>query len=203
MSDGKALAFACDVIDRASVEAILASVTRYFGRLDLVVNDAGAVVVADARSTSDEEWDRVLRTNLTGSFLVSRAALPALRKARDGSILMIGLVLGIVARKQRAAYCAAKAGVTGLTKAMALDHAHENIRVNCICPSIVETELGIQSMSKVADPEAGRKRRNAEIPLSRLGKPEHVARLAVYLASDESAGVTSARIPLNIGLTAY
>jgi 2,3-dihydro-2,3-dihydroxybenzoate dehydrogenase len=203
LSDGKALAFACDVIDRASVEAILASVTRYFGRLDLVVNDAGAVVVADARSTSDEEWDRVLRTNLTGSFLVSRAALPALRKARDGSILMIGLVLGIVARKQRAAYCAAKAGVTGLTKAMALDHAHENIRVNCICPSIVETELGIQSMSKVADPEAGRKRRNAEIPLSRLGKPEHVARLAVYLASDESAGVTSARIPLNIGLTAY
>jgi NAD(P)-dependent dehydrogenase (short-subunit alcohol dehydrogenase family) len=97
----------------------------------------------------------------------------------------------------------AKAGVVGLTKAMALDHAHENIRVNCICPSIIETELGLQSMAKSPDPESERKRRAAEIPLERLGKPEDVAQMALFLASNESAWVTGAAFPLDGGLTAY
>jgi meso-butanediol dehydrogenase/(S,S)-butanediol dehydrogenase/diacetyl reductase len=109
----------------------------------------------------------------------------------------------MVSRKQRAAYSAAKAGVAGLTRAMALDHAHENIRVNCICPSIIETELGLQSIAKSLDPEGERKRRAAEIPLGRLGKPEDVAQMAVYLACDESAWVTGAALPLDGGLTAY
>ena len=202
-SGGQALALASDVTNRESVESALEGAVEYFGRLDLVVNNAGAVVVADADHTSDEEWRKVIEVNLTGAFFVSRAALPLLRKAGGGAIINIGSALGLVARKQRAAYCASKFGLTGLTKAMAIDHAHEKIRVNCICPTIVETELGMQSIAMLADPEAERRRRCAEIPLGRMGKPEDVAHMAVYLASDEAAWVTGGAFPLDGGFTAY
>jgi meso-butanediol dehydrogenase / (S,S)-butanediol dehydrogenase / diacetyl reductase len=202
-SGGQAVAVASDVTKRESVESALSGAVEYFGRLDVVVNNAGAVVVADADHTSDEEWQRVIDVNLTGAFRVSRAVLPLLRRAGGGSIINIGSALGLVARKQRAAYCASKFGLTGLTKAMAVDHAHEKIRVNCICPTIVETELGMQSMATLPDPEAERRRRSAEIPLGRMGKPDDVAHMAVYLASDESEWVTGAAFPLDGGFTAY
>jgi NAD(P)-dependent dehydrogenase (short-subunit alcohol dehydrogenase family) len=200
---GEALTVECDVMKRASVEAALAAAARRFERLNVIVNNAGAVVVADVENTSDAEWDQIVAANLTGTFYVSRAALAHLRAAGGGTIVNIGSVLGVVARKQRAAYCAAKAGVTGLTKAMALDHAHEKIRVNCICPSIVETELGMASMANLPNPEEARRKRAAEIPMGRIGKPEDVAQMAVYLASEESAWVTGAALILDGGLTAY
>jgi NAD(P)-dependent dehydrogenase (short-subunit alcohol dehydrogenase family) len=200
---GKALAVTCDVTDRASVEVAVAATVQHFGRLDVVVNNAGAVLVATVDKTSDEDWQRLLAANLTGTFLMSRAVLPELRKSGGGSIVNIGSILGLVSRKERAAYSASKAGVIGLTRAMAIDHAHENIRVNCVCPSIIETELGMQSIAKAADPEAERRRRSAEIPLGRMGQPEDVAHMVLYLASDESAWVTGAALPLDGGLTAY
>ena len=148
------MAVACDVTQRAAAEQALAAVEVQFGRINVVVNNAGAVVVADAEHTSDDDWDRIIATNLTGTFLVSRAALAVLRRSGGGSIANIGSILGVVARKDRAAYCASKGGVTLLTKAMALDQAHENIRVNCICPTIVETDLGMESIEATPDPGA-------------------------------------------------
>ncbi|HXO03996.1 MAG TPA: SDR family NAD(P)-dependent oxidoreductase [Candidatus Sulfotelmatobacter sp.] len=201
-SGGEALALICDIVDRRSVEAAISSVAQNFGRLNVIVNNAGAVVVATAEETSDEDWSRVLAVNLTGTFHVSRAAIPALRKSGGGSIVNIGSYLGIVGRRQRAAYCAAKAGVAGLTRAMALDHAYENIRVNCVCPAIVETEMSLAFLSNAADPEAARKQRIAELPLGRFGKPEDVALMALYLASDESSWVTGTVFPIDGGQTA-
>jgi NAD(P)-dependent dehydrogenase (short-subunit alcohol dehydrogenase family) len=200
---GKSLALSCDVTRRSSVEGALADAEKHFGRLDTIVNNAGAVVVATVEHTSDEDWDRVLAANLTGTFFVSRAALVPLRRAGGGSIVNIGSVLGLVARKDRAAYCAAKAGVSGLTRAMALDHAHEKIRVNCICPTIVETELGMRSIQMTPNAAAETRKRIAEIPIGRLGKPEDVAMMAVYLASEDASWVTGASFPLDGGLTAY
>jgi NAD(P)-dependent dehydrogenase (short-subunit alcohol dehydrogenase family) len=200
---GKALALSCDVTQTTSVAAALSQTEQYFGRLDTIVNNAGAVVVATAEHTSDENWEMVMAINLTGTFLVSRAALPALRRAGGGSIVNIGSVLGLVARRERAAYCAAKAGVGGLTRAMAIDHAGDKIRVNCICPTIVETQLGMESIRRAPNAEAEIQKRIAEIPIGRMGTPEDVALMAVYLASDEASWVTGAFFPLDGGVTAY
>lgn len=200
---GAALALSCDVTQTASVAAALTQSEQHFGRLNTIVNNAGAVVVATAEHTSDEDWEKVIAANLTGTFLVSRGALPALRRQGGGSIVNIGSVLGLVARKERAAYCAAKAGVSGLTRAMAIDHAADKIRVNCICPTIVETELGMQSIRQAANAEGEIQRRIKEIPLGRMGTPEDAAMMAVYLASDEASWVTGASFPLDGGVTAY
>ena len=199
----QAFAVTCDVTKSAEVERAVQSVVARFGRLDVVVNNAGAVLAATAEETSEADWDRLLGINLKGTFLVSRAVLPELRKAGGGVIINIGSVLGLVGMKQRAAYAAAKGGVTLLTKAMALDHAHEGIRINCICPSLVETELIRELFSVVPDPEAQRRQRIAQIPLGRLGRPEDVAQLALFLASEESSWLTAAALPLDGGLTAY
>ena len=200
---GDALAVPCDVAQRAAVEQAVHAAADRFGRLDVVVNNAGTLLMGTAEETSDADWSRLLAVNLTGTFLVSRAALPEMRKSGGGSIINIGSVLGLVGMKQRAAYAASKGGVTMFTKAMALDHARENIRVNCICPAIVETELVAGMFRKMPDPEATRRLRAEQIPLGRLGSPDDVAHLALFLASEESAWLTGAALPLDGGLTAY
>ncbi|MCL4522518.1 MAG: SDR family oxidoreductase [Acidobacteria bacterium] len=200
---GNALAIECDVTDSVSVQHAIETTSACFHGLHIVVNNAGALLVAAVDGTTEAEWDHLMAVNLKGTFLVSRAALPELRKAGGGCIVNIASILGLVAMKNRAAYTASKGGVIALTKAMALDHAHENIRVNCICPTIVETELVENLFSSQPNPEAARQARRDMLPVGRLGKPEDVAHLAVYLASDESSFVTGAALPLDGGLTAY
>jgi NAD(P)-dependent dehydrogenase (short-subunit alcohol dehydrogenase family) len=167
------------------------------------VNNAGTLHVSTIETIPDEEWDRIMSVNVKGPFLMSRAALGELRKAGGGSIVNIGSILGLIGAKERAAYCTSKGGVTMLTKAMALDHAHENIRVNCICPAIVETDLVRGLFDSAPDGEALRRTRAALIPLGRMGRPEDVAEIAVFLASRESAWMTGATVPLDGGLSAY
>ena len=200
---GKGLAMECDVSQSKEVERAVRGTTERFGRLNVLVNNAGALSATTVEGISEEEWDRLMAVNMKGPFLMSRAVLPEFRKAGGGAIVNIGSVLGLVAVKDRAAYCASKGGVTMLTKAMALDHAHENIRVNCICPSIVETELVKGVFNQTEQGQAMRKARIATIPLGRIGRPEDVAELAVFLASEESSWLTGAAIPLDGGLTAY
>jgi NAD(P)-dependent dehydrogenase (short-subunit alcohol dehydrogenase family) len=199
----EALTQVCDVTRADEVDAVVRAIVQRFSQLNIVVNNAGALHVATIEGTSEAEFDRLMNINVKGVFLVSRAAVPELRRAGGGSIVNIGSILGLIAMKNRAAYCASKGGVTSLTKAMALDHAADKIRVNCICPSIVETELVEGLFSSQPDPEAAKQVRRDQIPLGRLGRPADVANLALFLASDESSWITGAAIPLDGGLSAY
>jgi meso-butanediol dehydrogenase / (S,S)-butanediol dehydrogenase / diacetyl reductase len=196
-------AVVCDVTDKKAISQAMAETEAAFGPVHILINNAGILSVSTVESVSEEEWERVIETNLTGPFLMARAVLPSMRRAGGGSIVNIGSVLGLVAIKDRAAYCASKGGLTLLTKAMALDHAHENIRVNCICPSVVETELVRRIFSDTEDGRRARQARIGTIPLGRLGRPDDVAGLAVFLASDESSWVTGTAIPVDGGVTAY
>lgn len=198
----EALAIECDVTQRASVEKTISATIERFGLLNVVVNNAGTMTPGTAEETSDEQWDSMIDTNLKGTFLVSRAALAAMRRAGGGSIVNMSSVYGLVGQTRRAAYAASKGGVTLLTRAMALDHAKENIRVNCICPSLVETEIARALFAAAPDPAAARRDRLASVPMGRAGKPEEIAALAAYLASDESAWVTGTAYSIDGGQTA-
>jgi NAD(P)-dependent dehydrogenase (short-subunit alcohol dehydrogenase family) len=197
------LALECDVTNAADTQRLVNAAEDAFGRVNVLVNNAGALSVSTVETIAEEDWDRVMATNVNGPFLMSRAALPAMRRAGGGSIINVGSVLGIVAIRDRAAYCASKGAVSMLTRAMALDHAHDNIRVNCLCPSIVESDM---TRNLFAETEAGRlarERRLASIPLGRFGTPADIAGLAVFLASEESSWMTGTVIPVDGGVTAY
>jgi NAD(P)-dependent dehydrogenase (short-subunit alcohol dehydrogenase family) len=197
------LSYECDVTTAADTEGVIKTAEDAFGKVNVLVNNAGALSVSTVETISEEDWDRVMDTNIKGPFLMSRAALPAMRRAGGGSIINVGSVLGIVAIRDRAAYCASKGAISMLTRAMALDHAHDNIRVNCLCPSIVESDM---TQNLFAETEAGRQAREsrlASIPLARFGKPADIAGLAVFLASEESSWMTGTVIPVDGGVTAY
>jgi NAD(P)-dependent dehydrogenase (short-subunit alcohol dehydrogenase family) len=200
---GRGLAMECDVTHQAEIARAVRGTAERFGKLNVLVNNAGALHVSTVEGITEEEWDRLMSVNIKGPFLTSRAVLTEFRKSGGGAIVNIGSVLGLVAVKDRAAYCASKGGVTMLTKAMALDHAHEKIRVNCICPSIVETDLVKGVFNESEQGQALRKARIATIPLGRIGRPEDVAEMAVFLASEASSWLTGAAIALDGGLTAY
>ncbi len=200
---GRARIHPCDVTQTIEVEALVRRAVEEFGGLHIVVNNAGAWMAGSVEETSEAELDNLLLTNVKGPFIVSKAALPAMRKSGGGSIIHIGSILSLVGMKRRAAYSASKGALAQLTKAMALDHAAENIRVNCICPGLVDTPLSQGALAQAADPTSELARRIAGIPLGRVGKPEDVGRLAVFLASDDSSWMTGALLPLDGGFTAY
>lgn len=199
---GEALAVPCNVSRVTDVAGAITRVVAQYGKLNVLVNNAGVLSVSTIEEIAEDEWDQLIDANLKGPFLMCRAALPEFRKAGGGSIVNISSVLGLVAMKKRAAYCASKGGVTLLTKAIAIDHGHENIRANCICPSIVETDL-VSELFNTPDGEKVKRDRLATIPLGRFGKPADIAELAVFLASDESSWLTGAAIPVDGGLTAW
>ena len=198
-----ALAFECDVTKAADTQRVVKSAEDTFGKVNVLVNNAGALSVSTVENITEEDWDHVMATNVKGPFLMSRAALPAMRRAGGGSIINVGSVLGIVAIRDRAAYCASKGGVSMLTKAMALDHAQDNIRVNCVCPSIVESDMTRNLFAETEVGQQARESRLASIPLGRFGKPADIAGLTVFLASEESSWMTGTVIPVDGGVTAY
>ncbi len=166
------------------------------------MNNAGVLHIGTAEQITEAQWDQTFNVNVRSVWLFSRAVLPAMRAAGGGSIINIASTLGINGARNRAAYAPSKGAVVLLTKSMALDHGPENIRVNAICPSFIETELTAKVINDAPDPAAVRRDRIAAHPIGRLGKPEDVAAMAVYLASDESSWVTGAAFPVDGGYLA-
>jgi len=197
-----ALVLPADVSKKPDIDRIIEETVAHWGGLNVLLNNAGVMCPGTAEQITEQQWDETFNLNVRGLWLLSRAALPHLRKAGGGSIINLASVLGINGARNRAAYAASKGAVVLLTKCMAIDHGHEKIRVNCICPSFIETELTAAVISQAPDPEAARRERTALHPLGRLGRPEDIAGLAVYLASNESAWVTGTAFPVDGGYLA-
>ena len=191
-----------DVTRVDEVKSVVARAVKHFGALHILVNNAAILVPGTAESLTLEDWESTYNTNVRAVWLLSREVLPHLRRAGGGSIINISSVLGSVGARNRVAYASSKGAVNMLTKAMALDHAAEKIRVNCICPGIVETEMVAGFIANAPDPEAARRSRTALHPMGRFGRPEDIAPLAVYLAGDESSWMTGAAIPIDGGYSA-
>jgi len=191
-----------DVSKKPDVERIIEQTITHFGKLNVLLNSAGILQVGTAEQITEDQWDQTFDINVRGLWLLSRAVLPHLRSAGGGSIINIASVLGINGARNRAAYAASKGAVVLLTKCMAIDHGRENIRVNAICPSFVETELTAAFLHSASNPAALIRERISVHPLGRLGKPEDMAGLAVYLASDESSWVTGVLFPVDGGYLA-
>ncbi len=199
---GSPLALAGDVSKQADIDRILAQTSAHFGGLNVLVNNAGILHIGDSEQITEAQWDETFNVNVRGLWLLSRSALPYMRKAGGGSIVNVASVLGINGARKRAAYASSKGAVVLLTKCMAIDHGPDKIRVNAICPSFIETDLTAEVIRKAPDPGAVRSERISVHPIGRLGQPEDIAGLAVYLASDESSWVTGAALPVDGGYLA-
>ena len=197
---GEAVALEVDVTSAASVAAGIERIVADFGRLDVVVNNAGVTIVGPAHELTEDDWDRELATNLKSVYLVSKAAWPSLLE-RGGAIVNTASIAGLWAIPNDAAYCASKAGVIMLTKCMALDGAQAGIRVNCVCPGFTETPMIDGYFADQPDPEAARRFATGIHPLGRLGRPVDIADGMVYLASDEASWVTGTALVVDGGLT--
>jgi len=194
----QARAVAMDVTDAASIAAAM----RTIDRLDILVNNAGIGLVGDITRTSEEDFARVMRVNVTSVFLVTQAAFPLLLASR-GSIVNIGSVAGQVGVKQRFAYCASKGAVLAMTRQIAVDYPKE-VRINCIAPGTVQTPFveGYLEKYHAHEKEKVRAELIARQPIGRLGTPEDVASLVRYLCSHEAEFINGAVISIDGGWTA-
>ena len=183
---GSAAFVACDTGDGAQARALIAETVRRNGRIDVLVNNAGIFTIADFLDVTEEEFDRVLRVNLKGYFLVGQAAAREMAAAGSGSIINMSSVNGVMAIETIAPYVVSKGGVNQLTSVMALALAPSGVRVNAIGPGTILTEM---SGALLTD-EAARRRVLSRTPMGRTGEPEEIAGIAVFLASDDSSYVT-------------
>ena len=190
----EARGFACDMADAASVNALVAGVEEAFGSVDILVNNAGLTRDNIMLRLKDDDWDAVLDANLRGAFVAIRAATRGMMKRRWGRIINISSVVGLVGNKGQSNYAASKAGLIGLTKAVAKEFASRNILANAIAPGFIETD-----MTNAMTPEA-RAALTGSIPLERLGSPADIASMVAFLASDHAAYITGQVLVVDGGM---
>ena len=176
---------------------------RAFGGLHILFNNAGIILRnRTLEHTTEDEWDAIMTSNVKSIFLMSRTALPHLRAAGGGAIINTSSYIGLVGAPGVAAYAASKGAVVNLTRSMALDHAQENIRVNCICPGSVKTDMIDAAWRAYGDIVEAERVWTAKHPLKRIASADEVARVVLFLASEDSSFITGAAIPVDGGITA-
>lgn len=195
---GTALAFQTDVADPASVIRLVEFTLANFSGIDALVNNAAIQVNKTVEDITFEEWNRQMSVNVGGIFLCSKHFLPHLRKTK-GNIVNMSSVNGFFVEPMCAGYCTTKAAIIGLTKAMAIDHGPDGIRVNCICPGYIDAGLAEGYFQSQPDPVKAREEAGRLHALWRIGEPEEVARVAVFLASDEASFMTGASVVVDGG----
>jgi NAD(P)-dependent dehydrogenase (short-subunit alcohol dehydrogenase family) len=185
----------------AQVEALMAAAGRHGGP-DAIVSNAAVQYERTVEDTPPEDWDRVLGVNLKGVYLCARAAIPRMRALGGGSIVNMASVNGFWVEPALGAYCAAKGGVINLTRAIALENGRYGIRCNCICPGYIDTGMAQRYFEIQADPDAARVEAGRMHALGRIGRPEEIAAMALFLCSDESGFCTAAPFVVDGGLSA-
>jgi len=198
---GEAIFIQCDVSVEQDVEHVVAETMRRYKRIDVLVNNAGVNFVKPFELTSTEDWDRVINTDLRGTFFCCRHVIREMLKTGGGSIINISSVHEHSCTAGDVPYAAAKAGMVGLTKALAVEFADRNIRVNAVSPGAIHTQITDDVLANVSDPEAHNTWLFAQIPMGRRGRPEEVADLCAFLASDQAGYLTGTNIYLDGGLT--
>ncbi|MGB0385153.1 MAG: SDR family NAD(P)-dependent oxidoreductase [Ardenticatenaceae bacterium] len=190
-----------DLSDSAFCERAIEVAVERHGRLDVLVNCAGIILRADATSTTDEQWQRMMNVNVNGVFFMSRAAIPVMKQQGKGAIINFGSIWGGVGATNVVAYCASKGAVHQITRAMALDHVLDGIRINAVCPGEVNTPMirsgrdkppTAEDMQKIAD----------SVPMKRMAEPVEIARVVLFLASDAASYMSGAMVPVDAAYTA-
>jgi meso-butanediol dehydrogenase/(S,S)-butanediol dehydrogenase/diacetyl reductase len=184
----------CDRVVRESIDS--------YGRLDVLVNCAGIIVRANALGTSDQDWRRIMGTNVDGVFYMSRAAIPQMKKQGKGAIINFGSIWGNVGAAGVLAYCATKGAVHQITRAMALDHVKDGIRINAVCPGEVNTPMLASERPIPPTAEDLQKLAEETIPMARLADPAEIARVVLFLASDAASYMTGSLVTVDAGYTA-
>ena len=192
---GEAIALQANISRKREVQRMAGEAVRRFGRVDILINNAGILYSTKVDDIPEEEWDRIMDVNLKGTFLCAQAVIPLMKKEGGGKIVNFSSSAGkSVSTVGGAHYTASKAGVLGLTRHLAKELAPFNINVNAVCPGLIDTEM----VRKTISPEKIRSYENS-FPISRLGTPEEVADLVLFLASDEASYITGASLDINGG----
>lgn len=196
------IGFQCDVADRVSVLTAVREASDALGGIDIVVNNAGIGAAGTVEDNDDDEWSRVLDVNVTGIARVSAAALPYLRRSSHGAIVNVCSIAATAGLPQRALYSASKGAVMALTRAMAADHLHEGIRVNCVNPGTVDTPWVGRLLARADDPKAEREALQTRQPTGRLVSADEVAEAITYLASPHAGSTTGTNVAVDGGMQA-
>jgi NAD(P)-dependent dehydrogenase (short-subunit alcohol dehydrogenase family) len=195
----RAIALSVDVSQAADCQRAVLETVHVFGGLDILVNNVGIIRRATVLDTTEEEWDRVMEVNVKSIFLLSKYAVPRMAQAGGGAIINTASGWGLVGGRNAVSYCASKGAVVNMTRAMALDHGEQNIRVNCICPGDTDTPMLRSEALQLGQTHEGFLADAADRPLRRIGQPEDIAQAALYLVSEASSFVTGSILVVDGG----